>query len=213
MELLFPATTLAAITLTLISCDKHEAHDHSQGHSQEIQKKQNHSTGVPHDHDGDGISDHGPGEHHESVKKVAGPNGGLIFFGPNFRAEFFVTDDQKIQFTFLDDTNKAIPAAAQIGSILCGDTSNPTTLALTKKDDGSALISTATLPTGNHLPTVITIQTDPDAAPLRAQFNLNLTQCASCPHKEYARTYHALTFHSSVISEGMASRKREGRVM
>lgn len=194
MKLTFPTVTLAALTLALVSCDDKGAHDHDHAHHTQ-------STGVPHDHDGDGVPDHGPGAHddhsghdhgdhagHDHAKKVAGPNGGRIFSGTDFRAEFFVTDDKKVQITFLDEENKAIPPAAQTVSIICGDRSNPTTLTPTKKGDSIALISSATIPAGNNYPTIITVQTNPDAAPARAKFSLNLSQCSSCDYKEYACT-------------------------
>ncbi|BDS05744.1 hypothetical protein NT6N_07840 [Oceaniferula spumae] len=193
MKLTYTIAAFTALTFALVSCDdkKTTETDPHAGH--------NHGTGVPHDHDGDGIPDHGPGAHdhgddhdghegHDHAKKVAGPNGGRIFSGPDFRAEFFVTDDKKVQITFLNEDNKAIAPAAQTVSVICGDRSNPTTLNPTKNADGSALVSSATLPDGNNFPTIVTVQTTPDAAPARAKFTLNMTQCSSCDYKEYACT-------------------------
>lgn len=194
MKITTTLTALAALSFAFVSCDdKKDTHaDH------------NHGTGVPHDHDGDGVPDHGPGAHgdhsdhdghdhgdhagHSHAKKVAGPNGGRILTGPDFRAEFYVTDDRKVQITFLDEENKAIAPAAQTVSVICGDRSNPTTLSPTKKGDGVELVSSATLPDGNNFPTIVTVQTTPDAKPARAKFTLNMTQCPSCDHKEYACT-------------------------
>jgi len=195
MKLKYAIAAISALSFAFVSCDDkdpHAGHDHGTGE---------HKAPVPHDHDGDGIPDHGPGAHgsheghdhgdhsgHAHAKKVAGPNGGRIISGPDFRAEFFITEDKKVQITFLNEENKAIAPAAQTVSVICGDRSNPTTLNPTKVADSNALVSKATIPDGNNFPTIITVQTTADAKPARAKFTLNMTQCSSCNHKEYACT-------------------------
>lgn len=161
-----------------------------------------HPAGVPHDHDGDGKPDHGPGAHddhsghdhgadghgHQHAKKVAGPNGGRMIMSIEPHAEFLVTDDRKVRITFIGENNRPLAVAAQSVSIICGDRSNPTTLTLVKEANASSLLSTGTLPEGNNFPTIVTLKSTPDAAPVRAKFILNLSDCPSCDYKEYACT-------------------------
>ncbi|MEJ6571737.1 MAG: hypothetical protein QNL01_16300 [Akkermansiaceae bacterium] len=165
------------------------------------------STPVPHDHDGDGKPDHGPGAHdhdavehkghdahgedhagHDHAKKVAGPNGGKVIITVEPHAELFVTADRKLRITFLGEDNKGIAVAAQSVSVVCGDRSKPTMLTLVKEADGNSLLSTAALPAGNNFPTIVTLKTTPEAAPVRDRFILNLNDCPTCKYKEYACT-------------------------
>ncbi|MBT8037607.1 MAG: hypothetical protein KJO21_08690 [Verrucomicrobiae bacterium] len=197
--------TLAAslVTLIIMGCNEKKTtvpHDHD-GDGIPDHGPGAHGKPVPHDHDGDGKPDHGPGAHnnhsnndhghdhgHDHAEKVAGPNGGKIITAIEPHAEFFVTDDRKVRITFLDDDHQPIAVANPSVSIVCGDRSNPTTLTLTKEAYGMSMISDNTLPTGNNFPTIVTFKNTPDATPVRAKFTLNLSDCPSCTHKEYACT-------------------------
>ena len=152
-----------------------------------------HNAPVPHDHDGDGIPDHGPGAHHDHgadvhAKKIAGPNGGKIITAVEPHAEFYVTPENKVRITFLNEQNTAVAVADQTVEVVCGDRNNPTMLNFVKDTDGNSLISDGTLPAGNKFPVILTFKTSADAAPIRGKFALDLSNCPSCDHQEYACT-------------------------
>ncbi len=141
------------------------------------------TTPANHDHSG---HEHGEGCSH--AKKIAGPNGGRVITSVEPHAEFFVTPDNKVRITFLNEQNQPIPVAEQTVGIVCGDRSNPTTLTFTKAADNNFLLSNETLPAGNNHPTIVSFKTTPAAPTVRAKFILNLTDCPTCDHKEYACT-------------------------
>lgn len=123
---------------------------------------------------------------HAKEKKVAGPNGGRIIATVEPRAEFFVTADGKVQITFLDKAGKAIAAADQVVTVTTGDRSAPKTLTFAKS--GNTLLSTAALPSGDALPTVVQIKANATAKAITAKFNLDLSKCGECKLAEYACT-------------------------
>jgi hypothetical protein len=119
-------------------------------------------------------------------KKVAGPNGGRIITTVEPRAEFFVTADRKVQITFLDNAGKAIAPADQVVTVTTGDRSAPKTLTFAKT--GNALLSTAALPAGDDLPTVVQITTSASVKTVTEKFNIDLGKCGECKLAEYACT-------------------------
>ncbi len=121
---------------------------------------------------------------HAAEKKIAGPNGGRIITAVEPRAEFFVTADRKVQITFLDKAGKAIAPGDQIVTVTTGDRSAPTKLSFAKS--GSSLISTAALPAGDELPTVVQIKTIAAGKTVTEKFNLDLATCGTCKLAEYA---------------------------
>lgn len=162
---------------------------------------QDKTSHVPHDHDGDGLADHGPGEHQapaprdhdehghdeeDHPKKLAGPNGGRIITSVEPHAEFSVSSENKVRITFLDEQNTAIPVAGQTVDVVCGDRSNPTILTFAKIADGAFLMSNEKLPEGNKYPVILTIKTDQNASPVREKFILDLSACSTCDYLEYA---------------------------
>ena len=192
----FSTFGLAIASLALLSSceDKHAhvPHDHD-GDGIPDHGPGAHKAHVPHDHDGDGIPDHGPGAHHhqdahDDAKKIAGPNGGRIIATVNPRAEFLVTASNKVRITFLNEQNTAIPVAAQIAEVICGDRSNPTILSFNKAADAQCLESNETLPEGNKFPLILTIKTATDTTPVREKFILDLSNCPTCEYREYACT-------------------------
>jgi len=101
-------------------------------------------------------------------------------------AEFLVTDDRKVQITFVNDDLKPVPLAEQSISVIAGDRSSPTSLSFAKS--GDVLVSDKVLPGGNDFPVIVQIKTDASAETVREKFNLNLVDCPTCDYKEYACT-------------------------
>ena len=169
---------ILALSLTIIGCNEKQP--------------------VAHDHDGDGIPDHGPGAHHDHDdhdhgdhdhgQKTAGPNGGRIITSVEPHAEFLITAEHKVRITFLDDHNKAVTVSGQTAEIVCGDRSNPTTLSFAVAADGNSLLSTAALPEGDKYPLILTIKTSSTEASVREKFTLDLSDCPTCDYREYACT-------------------------
>jgi hypothetical protein len=121
---------------------------------------------------------------HGSKQKVAGPNGGRIMTAFKPHAEFFVTADRKVKITFLDEKNRTVTPGAQVVTVTSGDRAAPVRLAFTR--DGDALVSTAALPAGKDLPTVVQIKADAAAKTVTEKFNVDLAKCPECKLGEYA---------------------------
>jgi hypothetical protein len=84
------------------------------------------------------------------------------------------------------EDGKAVAAADQVVTVTAGDRAAPTKLTFTKI--GNVLLSDAVLPAGNDFPTVVQIKITPDAKPVHARFNLNMSVCGECKNAEYACT-------------------------
>lgn len=125
-------------------------------------------------------------KHEHAPKKVAGPHGGRILPGTDPRAEFFVTPDRKVQITFLDDHGAPVAPTGQTVIVTAGDRAAPTRL--TFAASGNVLISSAALPAGNLVPTVVQLTPAPDGKTVTTKFNVNLAVCPECRHAEYACT-------------------------
>ncbi len=121
---------------------------------------------------------------HDDKKKTAGPNGGRIIATVEPRAEFFVTADRKVQITFLDQAGKAIAPADQVVTVTTGDRAAPTKLTFAKAN--GTLLSTAALPKGNELPTVVQIKPTAAGKTMTEKFNVDLSKCGECKLAEYA---------------------------
>ena len=121
-----------------------------------------------------------------AAEKIKAPNGGRIIHKVEPHAEFLLTKDKRIEIRFLDDSGKVIAPAAQSVAIVMGDRAAPTRLAFTK--DGDKLVSDKAVPEGNNLPVVLQIKTTPDAKTVTDKFTLNLSDCPTCSHLEYACT-------------------------
>ncbi len=124
------------------------------------------------------------GEDHED--KMAGPNGGRVITSVEPHLEFFVTDDRKVRITAVDDDGKAVELGEQSVRLTGGSRSNPTRMSFSKA--GGSLVSDKAFPEGNHLPVVLLIKADPEAATVIEKFNLNLDDCPGCAYLEYACT-------------------------
>ncbi len=128
-----------------------------------------------------------PKEHadHEA-KKIVGLNGGRILTCVEPHLEFFVTKDRKVKITAVDDAGNAVPLGGQSVTVTGGSRTNPTRMSFTK--EGDSLISDKAFPEGNNLPVIVQIKAVPDAKTAIEKFTLNLSDCPSCAHAEYACT-------------------------
>lgn len=127
---------------------------------------------------------HKLGENSMHAGKTVGPNGGRLITSvePNF--EFLVQEDRKVRLTFVDGNARPIDVASMSILLKCGDRMSPTELAFAQA--GDVLISDKSLPEGNILPVVLTIQTTPDGDPVYEKFNVDFSTCAQCRFGEYA---------------------------
>lgn len=128
------------------------------------------------------------GDHdHHHGKKTAGPNGGRVLTGIEPHIEFFVMPDRKIKLTVLDKENKPAAVTTQTASATGGDRAKPTKFTFAK--EGDVLISDAALPEGNNNPPIILqLKAAPDGKTITERFSVNLADCSSCKHNEYACT-------------------------
>ena len=130
-----------------------------------------------------------PAEKHSHEKQEAGPNGGRVVITsvePHY--EFYVTPERRTgKITFLGDDGKAIAPAGQTVTAIGGERAKPTRFAFAK--DGDSLVSdTAVLPEGKLIPLVLQVKVSPDAKTVTEKIAVNLADCPTCEHKEYACT-------------------------
>ena len=130
--------------------------------------------------------DHADHEGHEHAEKLVGPNEGRIITSVEPHIEFFVMPDRKVKITFIDDDGKVSPLKEQKVSGIGGDRSKPTRLAFAK--DGESLVSDKPLPEGKMIPLILTVKVTPDAKSVNEKFTVNLADCPTCKHAEYACT-------------------------
>lgn len=125
-------------------------------------------------------------EGHDHGKRIAGPNGGRVLTAVEPHLEFFVTRDRTVKITAVDDAGKAAPLAEQTVHVTGGSRANPTRLSFTR--EGDSLVSDKPFPPGNDFPVVVQIKPTPHAKSVFEKFNLNLNECPTCEHQEYACT-------------------------
>ena len=125
-------------------------------------------------------------EHAEHAKKSAGPNGGRVVTATEPHFEFFVLPDGKVKITFLGEDGKATALKDQSVTAVGGDRAKPTKLAFAK--DGESLVSDKALPEGKMVPIVLMVKVTADAKTVTEKFTVNLSDCPTCAHKEYACT-------------------------
>lgn len=129
---------------------------------------------------------HDAKEHAEHAKKSAGPNGGRVVTATEPHFEFFVLPDGKVKITFLGEDGKATALKDQTVTAVGGDRAKPTKLAFAK--DGESLVSDKPLPEGKMVPIVVMVKVTADAKTVTEKFTVNLADCPTCEHKEYACT-------------------------
>jgi hypothetical protein len=116
--------------------------------------------------------------------KEPGPNGGRIVEGDDFKLEFFVKDDRKVQISFLNDHGEVVSPKDQTVSLVGGDRSDPTRLQFERK--GNVLLSKSALPDLNNIPAILNVKSSQGADPVRERFNINMSTCPECSLHEYA---------------------------
>lgn len=151
-------TAMALLTPFLFAEKGHEGHDHD-----------NHDETT-----------------HADVATMAGPNNGRILTSTEPHAEFFVTKERKVKITFIDAKGKAIAPGDQTVSAIGGDRTAPTRMVFSK--DGDSFVSDKPLPEGNNIPFILQVKTTADGDNVTEKFNVNLSECPTCEHPEYACT-------------------------
>lgn len=122
---------------------------------------------------------------HDKDAKV-GPTGGKLLTESEPHAEFLVNKEKKVEIRFISGDGKVVAPGTQVVTATLGERSKPTKLTFTK--EGDKLVSDKTVPEGNDYPTVVQIKADAKAKTVNSKFNLNLSQCPTCEHAEYACT-------------------------
>ncbi|MCU0796986.1 MAG: hypothetical protein MUF31_13745 [Akkermansiaceae bacterium] len=153
MKKTMKATTLTAVLTILVTPFAFAAEDH--------------------DHDHEKHEEHG--EHEEHGKK--GPNGGhVVESKAGFTLEVTVDKERKARIIFLDKEMKPVALDAQTITGIAGERSAPTKLAFAKGKDADAnvLIADKALPTGAHVPLILTVKTTADAKAITERFELHL---------------------------------------
>lgn len=123
-------------------------------------------------------------KHHHHHATMAGPNGGKVLHEVEPHAELLVTKDRKLQITFLNEGGKADAPGKQSISVICGKRAQPTRMKFALK--GKSFLSDKTLPAGLNIPTVVQIKMGPKEKATIIRLNLNLKNCPTCKHLEYA---------------------------
>jgi hypothetical protein len=119
-----------------------------------------------------------------AAEKIKAPNGGRVIDAVEPHAEFLLTKEKKVEIRFLDDAGKVVAPGEQVVTATTGDRANPTKLAFTK--DGDKLVSDKAVPEGENLPVVLQIKPKEGGKTVTEKFNLNLSNCPTCDHAEYA---------------------------
>ncbi len=121
---------------------------------------------------------------HAHGAKAEMPNGGRLVDAVEPHFELLVTAERKLQVTFLGEDGKAIAPAAQEITATGGSRSKPTKFVF--KKSGSTLVSDEALPEGMVIPLVMRVKPAADTKSVTVRVSLNLADCPSCEHKEYA---------------------------
>jgi hypothetical protein len=120
----------------------------------------------------------------KNYRSEPGPNGGRIVEGDNFKLEFFVTDDRKVQISFLNDHGEVVSPKDQIVSLVGGNRADPTRLQF--EANGNVLLSKSALPDLKNMPAIPNVKASSGAEPARERFNINMSTCSECSLHEYA---------------------------
>jgi hypothetical protein len=127
---------------------------------------------------------------HAADKIVGGPKGGRLLEGDGQKAEFFVTEDRKVEIIFYDAALKPIAPGEQVVAVTAEPKSGRTKLDLEKTATG--FVSKQALPqTEEPYRVVVQVREKPDAAPKNFRVDLNLETCGECKRSEYACTCEA----------------------
>jgi hypothetical protein len=119
-------------------------------------------------------------------KIVGGPKGGRLLDVDGQKAEFFVTNDKKVEITFYDAALKPVAPGQQVVAVTAEPKSGRTKVDLEKTATG--YISRGSLPEGAPYRVVVQMRPKPDARPQNFRVDLNLAKCGECSRAEYACT-------------------------
>lgn len=119
-------------------------------------------------------------------KIVAGPKGGRLLDTAPQKAEFFVTDDRKVEVTFYDQSLKPVAPSTQTVTVTAEPASGRAKIEMEKTANG--YVSTTALPPGDPYRIVVQVREKPEAKPQNFRIDLELHTCAECKNKEYACT-------------------------
>ena len=117
---------------------------------------------------------------------VGGPKGGRLLDAHGQKAEFFVTNDKKIEITFYDAEMKPTAPGEQVVAVTAEPKSGRTRVALAKTATG--YVSKAPVPEGMPYRVVVQMRAKPDAKPQNFRVDLDLENCGGCNRAEYACT-------------------------
>ena len=117
---------------------------------------------------------------------VAGPKGGRLLDAEPHKAEFFVTEDRKVEITFYDAGLKPVQRGSQVATVTAETQSGKTRVGLEATANG--FVSRDPLPPGEPYRVVVQTRASTEAKPKNFRIDLNLENCAECNHPEYACT-------------------------
>jgi len=109
-------------------------------------------------------------------KIVGGPKGGRLLEADGQKAEFFMTNDKKIEIIFYDAALKPIAPGEQVVAVTAEPKSGRTKVELEKTATG--YVSKAAVPEGTPYRVVVQMRTKPDAKPQNFRVDLDLANCA-----------------------------------
>jgi hypothetical protein len=115
---------------------------------------------------------------------LAAPNGGKVLEAGDIHVEFLVQPDRTVRVTFLDKAMNPVPAADRSVAVTAQAPSGSTKLEFEPKE--GAFVSKSPLPDGDGYTIVLQIKAAPDGKSKNFRILLNLADCGTCKHKEYA---------------------------
>ena len=122
--------------------------------------------------------------HAETI--VAGPKGGRLLDAEPNQAEFFVTEDRKVEITFYDAALKPVGPTSQTLAVTAEPASGRQKIDLEKTATG--FVSKEPLPAGKPYRIVVQTRSSAEAKPKNFRIDLDLSHCAECDKAEYACT-------------------------
>ena len=119
-------------------------------------------------------------------KIVGGPKGGRLLEAEEFKAEFFVEKDRRVNIIFYDESLKKVPATTQSATAIAEVPSGKKTIEFAKQHD--ELVSKEPLPDGDGYTVVMRIKPTEASAPKNFRIPLEMHTCGECGRSEYACT-------------------------
>ena len=123
---------------------------------------------------------------HASEKIVGGPKGGRLLEADGQKAEFFVTEDRRVEITFYDASLQPMAPASQAVAVIAEPKSGRTKLELEKTAAG--YVSKTPLPEGDPYRVVVQLRATPESKLQNFRIDLNTETCGECKRAEYACT-------------------------